>query len=497
RAQLAAIGQRMAAAYPDTHEHLRPTIIPYAFTAFDLESPAIRRLLYAVQLGTALLLVLVAANVAVLVYARTATRTGEIAVRTALGASRARVIAQLFVEALVLSAAAAATGMTLAGFALGWIEQQMVLVDDGAQLPFWFDLHVSGGLIAYVAALAILGGTIVGVLPALKATGRNAYGGLQQLAARGSQIRLGRTWTALIVVQVGIAVTVLPTAIYLASELVRYGMGDSGYPAEEFFSAELTLDNRAEPPPSTEADVYRRAFAARFAERVDALTRRLAAEPGVGASFASELPGGEPDRWFEIEGGVATVDRGDPAMREDRVRAAVSSVSAGTFELYDATILAGRGFVDADAAEGSTAVIVDRTFAERMGGGSVLRQRTRSCSSRRAPTRAAPRSSSPRRGAAPRVVPCLEYLRFLEFFAAQRNGWKSVVVRGGILRSKEFARKPLALAHGRHWRQRQGGAGAPDCAGPRALRRRRPPRPRDNYREGRTAGELARRARFK
>ena len=381
RAQISAIGRRMAAAYPDTHQHLRPTIVPYANTLSGVDSPGIAWALYMVQVGTSLLLVLVAANVAVLVYARTATRTGEIAVRTALGASRARVVTQLFVEALVLSAAAAASGLTLAGFALGRLEQLMELADDGG-LPFWFDLGVSGGLIAYVAALAILGGTIVGVLPALKATGRNAYGGLQQLAARGSQIQLGRTWTALIVVQVGVAVAVLPTAIYFASELFQYGMRDSGYPAEEFFSAELELEREA--PPSGQADAYERAFETRFAERADALLRRLAAEPGVGVSFASELPGGGPDRWFEIEDGVATVEAA-PTTRETTVRAAFTSVGAGFFELYDFPILAGRGFVDADAAEGSRAAIIDRTFAERMGGGSVVGRRIRDGDTESAP----------------------------------------------------------------------------------------------------------------
>lgn len=300
RAQIDVIGRRMAVAYPDTNEHLRPSIVPYAHTAFEVDAPGTAWLLYAVQLGTSLL---------------------------------------------------------------------MVLLDSG--LPFWFDLGVPGGLIAYVAGLAILGGTIIGVLPALKATGRNAYGGLQQLAARGSQMQLGRTWTALIIVQVGVAVAVLPTAIYFANELVQYGMGDPGYPAEEFFSAELSLE-REEAPPSAEADAYQRAFEARFAERADALMRRLAAEPGVGASFVSDNPGGEPDRRFEIEDGVATVDPTAPATREATVRAAVSSVGAGFFELYHAPILGGRGFVDADATEGSTAVIVDRTFAQRMGGGNVI-----------------------------------------------------------------------------------------------------------------------------
>jgi predicted permease len=368
RAQVGAIGRRMTAAYPETHEHLRPTIVPYAYTAFDVDSPGIAWLLYMVQFATSLILVLIAVNVAVLVYARTATRTGEISIRTALGASRGRVTAQLFVEALVLSGAAAALGLAIAAFALGWLERLLVLEDSG--VPYWFDLGVSGELIAYVAGLAVLGGTIVGVLPALKATGRKTYAGLQQLAARGSQMQLGRTWTALIVVQVGVAVAILPTAIYFASELVQYGAGDPGYPAEEFFRAYLTLE-REESPPSAEADVYQRAFEARFEDRADALLRRFASEPGVDASFASTLFDWGPDRSFEI-GAVEPPGPAASPTRGATVEAAVSSVGVRFFDVFDAPILAGRGFTDVDAAEGATAVIVDRSFAERMGGGNVV-----------------------------------------------------------------------------------------------------------------------------
>jgi hypothetical protein len=124
RAQVAAIGQRMAAEYPETHEYRRPTVVPFARTAEPTASgPEMVWLLYMFQLGASLLLVVIAANVAALVYARTAARTAEIAVRTALGASRARVITQLFVEALVISAAAAAVGLSLAAFSLGWMQQ--------------------------------------------------------------------------------------------------------------------------------------------------------------------------------------------------------------------------------------------------------------------------------------------------------------------------------------------------------------------------------------
>jgi len=386
RAQVAAIGHRLAAEFPATHEYRRPTVVPFARTAEPTASgPEMVWLLYMFQLGASLLLVVIAANVAALVYARTAARTAEIAVRTALGASRARVITQLFVEALILSATAAAVGLSLAAFALGWMEQ--LLRQKSPELPFWFHLGLSPGLIAYVAGLAILGATVVGVVPALRATGRRAYGSLQQFAARGSGMKLGSTWTALIVVQVALTVAVLPASVQYTSALLRTSMRDSGYPAGEFLRARVSLDRAEEPPgrDSAEASAYQRRFDARFAKRADALLQRLGSEPGVSAAFVSAFPGGEPQRRFEIEG--------DPAGRsaaagvgseKTTVRAASSSATVGFFGLFDAPIVAGRGFVDADTSVGSTAVIVDTAFAARIPGGPVLGRRIRSVESRRA-----------------------------------------------------------------------------------------------------------------
>ena len=385
RAQVATIGRRMAAAYAQTHEHRRPTIVPFArtagWTAIDADDAW---QLYIFQLGAILLLVVVAANVAALVYARTATRTAEIAVRTALGASRARVITQLFLEALVLSLAAAAVGLSLAAFALRFVERQVVQQPEDA--PFWFNLGLSPGLIAYVVVLALLGGTLVGVVPALKATGRRVYGGLQQLATRGSGMSLGPTWTALIVAQVAITVAILPASIHHASVLLRTGMRDSGYPAEEFLRMRIALE-RKEAPTSAESTAYRSRFDARLASGADALLRRLISEPGVRASIVSDYPGGEPDRWFEIEGAAATGDRAvDSSGRESLVHASVASASVGVFDLFDAPIAAGRAFVDADATEGATAVIVDTAFAARIAGGHVLGRRIRRVVPRRGNT---------------------------------------------------------------------------------------------------------------
>jgi len=113
-----ALTSRVAATSPATHQHLRPRVFPYGVK--DLGGGS--WIDFAVTHGPVLLILVVAcANVGTLVYARTATREAEIAVRHALGASRARIVGQLFVEALVLAAVAAGVGLLVADLSLRWV----------------------------------------------------------------------------------------------------------------------------------------------------------------------------------------------------------------------------------------------------------------------------------------------------------------------------------------------------------------------------------------
>lgn len=128
QAELTTMGRQWAAAFPETHEKLRPRLVPYTVQFFDSGEAYV---IPAAQLLVILLLAEVCVNIAILVYARTATRQGEIAVRSALGASRRRIVGQLFVEALVLSAAAALVGLTTAAVVLRQIEAIFVQFEIG------------------------------------------------------------------------------------------------------------------------------------------------------------------------------------------------------------------------------------------------------------------------------------------------------------------------------------------------------------------------------
>jgi hypothetical protein len=207
---LSAIGQRLASQFRDTHEHLRPQIMTHAQSVVNLSGwRAIG--VASVNLPLLLLVVLICGNVALLMFARAATRESEIVVRTALGAGRGRIIMQLFAEALVLGGLATVLGLAAAGFGLHWVtgvvEAELL---NGARLPFWFDDRLSVPTLVYTAMLMLLGAVIAGVLPALKVT-RGIGNRLKQASAGGGGMRFGGVWTAVIVAQVAVT-TAFPSS---------------------------------------------------------------------------------------------------------------------------------------------------------------------------------------------------------------------------------------------------------------------------------------------
>jgi putative ABC transport system permease protein len=364
QAELTAIGNRVAMEFPKTHKRLRPRVVRYTEMWFDDER---RSDLDFLQVLISMLVVVVGINVATLVYARTATRHTEILVRSALGASRRRIVAQLFAEALVLSAASAGAGLVLARFALAQaqsIAEQMAPRLGG--IPFWMTFNLSWGAVVYAMALAVLGAAVVGIMPAINATGRRMHGRLGQVTA-GDGMKLGVTWTILIVLQIAFAVAVLPGAAHLSWEsLQRVGSGP-GFPAHEYLGAQLLME--WETPRSADAQAYARAFDAGYVERAAEVVRRVKADPGIaGATYASTVPGDEYEDRVEIEGAPR------PAAFASGLRVQVLSVGAEFFGVFEVPLLAGRLFHAADRA----GIIVNRSFVRQfLGDGNAVGHRAR------------------------------------------------------------------------------------------------------------------------
>jgi predicted permease len=348
QAEFAAVAQRTAAPHPDSGLPLRPVVTPYAQV---IEDPAVQWALRAGRLFAGALTVVVAINLAILVYARTVTRRGEIAVRSALGASRRRILAQLFIEALALALLGAAAGLGLARYALEVIQ---TLNDTGGGLPFWINFELSPGAVMFALGLAVMAALIMGVLPGLKATrvGLNAH--LHELHGR-SGTRLGATWTMLIVAQVAVAVAVLPAAVFIASRVIRMELAGAGFPVESIVAGYVGLSPDALP-------VDRDRLAAMQRE----LLARLAAEPGVTrVAFSSGIPGFAATRAIRVEDGVRVRARADyiPDVGiTDALLPSMTRVGVDAFDTYGVEILAGRGFAAADV--GTSNVIVNRSFVD-------------------------------------------------------------------------------------------------------------------------------------
>jgi putative ABC transport system permease protein len=354
QAELATVGVRMAAAFPQTHERLRPRVVPYAAQFFDDMS---RWEVLLTQILITLLLVVVCANVSILVYARTATRQAEIAVRSALGASRGRIVAQLFIEALVLSAGAAVLALWLARLALRPVNGILAGATGGA--PFWADYDLSAGTVFYVVGLTVLASVMVGAVPGIKATGRWMQSALRELGGT-TGLRLGRTSTGLIVLQVALSVAILPAGVFMGWQSVRHATFDPGFAAEELLMAWIKTDGET---PAT----------SRFGNLQIELRRRLEGEPGVsGVTFTSHVPGDETEAFVEIDG----VPPPPGAAFGHEIRSL--QVDLGFFDTFEATILTGRRFHSGDLDTAAAAVIVNRTFARQLfGEGNALGRRVR------------------------------------------------------------------------------------------------------------------------
>ena len=242
QAELSARGAQAASAFPLTHARLQPRVMPYAHPILDIQGITTRDFA-AMQSMISMLALIVAVNVGVLVYARTATRQREIAVRTALGASRRRIVGQLFIEALVLSAAASAAAVGLARF--GIAQGFAIYAAEGNDaLPYFLNPDMPLTAYMYVAMLTVFTAVVAGVLPALHATGRRAQDTLKQ-ASGTDGLRLGRVWTAMIIAQVAIAVTGLPATMMISWSGMQRGLTRANYSEESFLAATVT----AEPDP--------------------------------------------------------------------------------------------------------------------------------------------------------------------------------------------------------------------------------------------------------
>jgi len=366
-AELALIGQRTAADYRVTHERLRPRVLEYAKSFWDIPT-GISLAILSSNLVVIMLLVLICSNVALLMFARAATREAEIAVRTALGASRARIVTQLFAEALVLGGIAAAIGLLFAGsgmrWALGMVKGELLGEFD---LPFWFSGRLSPSTLVYTLALTLLAAAIAGVLPALKIT-RGIGERLKQTSS--GRVTFGGIWTAVIITQVALTVAFPVVALFVRRDSVQIQTLAVDFPSEQFLSVRPQLDRN---PGIVTGDSSLQAYRGRVDSTLRAFEQRLLGEPGVlGVTATDHLPRSDHG-WNDIEVDDSAVP---PDERVHRISSA--AVDPDYFTVLDAPVLSGRGFSESDVGSDARPAIVNTVFVKKvLGGKNPLGRRIR------------------------------------------------------------------------------------------------------------------------
>lgn len=307
--------------------------------------------IYSANLFVALLLLLSCSNVALLMFARSATREREILVRGALGAGRGRIVLQLFAEALVLAALAALLGLTATHLALQWVLDAL-MNSEWDPSPFWLSTRgLAPTTLTYAALLTLVAAAVTGVLPGLKVTRRDSGARLREMGAGAGGLRMGGIWTGVIVAQIAATVLFAGVAYVLHVQASRLAAVETAFPAAEYLAVRLEMDRANATREGTD-----------YPTIVRELKRRLALEPAVAAvTLAEKLP--------LIEDTVHRIEVEDGRAGESSGRTGRAAVDPDAFEVFQAPVRAGRGFDSRDLAEGASTVVVNQSFVDTILAG--------------------------------------------------------------------------------------------------------------------------------
>ncbi|MDQ3998027.1 MAG: ADOP family duplicated permease, partial [Gemmatimonadota bacterium] len=336
-AELGLVGRQLAAERAPPAE-LHPVVKPFIRGVVPGRAYSV----FYAMLGAVILVLLVAcANVANLLLGRAVSRTREIGIRTALGASRLAVVRQSLVESSILAGLAAVLGAGIAQ--TGIVAFNRALVD--TDRPFWTDIGLHPPVLAFVLAMAVLASLVSGILPAIQSARLDVAATLKDESHAASAMRAGKLSRAIVVVEIALCSALLLAAGFMTKSIAKLRAVEPGFTLAGVYTA------RVSPSPGDPAAQRR------FLEAVE---QRLGALPGVaGAYVGSELPG---TGW----GGDQVVVEGRTYAREQDYPFARSlAVSAGFFPTFGVRVLRGRAIDAGDRAGSLPVAVISQSFARR------------------------------------------------------------------------------------------------------------------------------------
>jgi putative ABC transport system permease protein len=339
QAEMDTISHRLEQAYPADDKGWGAVVKPLREELVgDVRTPLL------VLLGAVALVLLIAcANVANLVLARTLSRQKEIAVRTALGASRGRLIRGVISETVVLSLTGGVLGLLIAHFGV-----KLIVAFLAAKLPRASDIGVDGWVLAFTIAVSLLAGMLAGLLPAVRLSNVNVNEALKQGNRTSSDAAGNRTRGLLVISEVALSLMLLIGAGLLIRTLWMLRNVDPGLDPRNVLALTPSIPATAYPQPAQEIAFYRQLL-----EKVDAIPGIMSA----GAIDSLPLSGGS-NQPIQIEG------RPVQAMA-DQPEVAVRVISPGYLHAMRIPLIRGRDFGGQDTSDSVGTVLISQSLAQR------------------------------------------------------------------------------------------------------------------------------------
>jgi putative ABC transport system permease protein len=301
------------------------------------------------ELGAVLLVLLIAcANVANLLLARATTRAREIAVRIALGASRVRIVRQQLAESLLLSTAGGLLGGLLAVWGIAAV-RTMLPAEQALRNPGWTRMELSAGMLAFTAAVSVATALIVGILPALVASGTDPQQALGEGGRSASPSRARHRLRGLLVsAEMALALTMLAGTIVTVRGFRALASERPGYKVDHALTLQLTASFARYRTTADAEEMYDRVLAA------------VRAEPNVeNAAFATFLP----PEWVEYRSRIFLEGEPRPTRSDPARTPRWQMVTPGYFETMGIPLSSGRSFTDHDASTSRAVIVVSASMA--------------------------------------------------------------------------------------------------------------------------------------
>lgn len=339
RAEFAMIASQLASEHPQTNRAIGVAVGSYIESFIGTETVNALLTMMVAVIGV---LIIACANVANLVLARAAGRTREVAVRTAVGASRSRVLRQMLTEVMVLAAAGAAVGLAIAYGAVAAFNRAIV----DTSPPFWIDIRIDTTVLAFVSATAVLAALSAGIVPAWRAS-RTDLAGIMKDEGRSTGMRMGRFSKGLVVAELAVSFGLLVASGLAIQSILNIATVNFGFPMRDVWAARVALPAEDYPDDSRRRQVH------------EELIRKVQALPGVvSTALASDVAPNAAVHPIKFPGQTYANDREYPAARG-------ANVTPDYFRVLRSGVTSGRVFDGRDHRDSEPVALVNQSFERK------------------------------------------------------------------------------------------------------------------------------------